>query len=40
VYTNTVFEELQMTPGQVVPTGKLEDIDRNEVRIDGRVKTP
>ena len=34
-----VFEELQTAPGQVVPIGKLEDVDRKEVSIDGRVKT-
>ena len=34
-----VFEELQMAPGQVVPIGKLEAVDRKEVSIDGRVKT-
>ncbi|ELZ41676.1 hypothetical protein C463_12117 [Halorubrum californiense DSM 19288] len=34
-----VFGELQMAPGQVVPIGKLEDVDRKEVSIDGRVKT-
>jgi ssDNA-binding replication factor A large subunit len=32
-----VFEELQMAPGQVVPIGKLEDIDRKEVSIEGTV---
>ncbi|WP_256403839.1 OB-fold nucleic acid binding domain-containing protein [Halorubrum salinum] len=34
-----VFEELQTAPGQVVPIGKLEDVDRKEVSIKGRVKT-
>ncbi|SDY86275.1 DNA-binding protein [Halopenitus persicus] len=34
-----VFEELQTAPGQVVPIGKLEDVDRKEVSIDGRVET-
>ncbi|MEZ3172401.1 OB-fold nucleic acid binding domain-containing protein [Halorubrum sp. RMP-47] len=34
-----VFEELQTAPGQVVPIGKLEDVDRKEVSIEGRVKT-
>ena len=34
-----VFGELQTAPGQVVPIGKLEDIDRKEVSIEGRVKT-
>jgi ssDNA-binding replication factor A large subunit len=32
-----VFEELQTAPGQVVPIGKLEDVNRKEVSIDGRV---
>lgn len=32
-----VFEELQTAPGQVVPIGKLEDVDRKEVSIEGRV---
>ncbi|TKX52412.1 DNA-binding protein, partial [Halorubrum sp. SP3] len=34
-----VFEELQTAPGQVVPIGKLDAVDRKEVSIDGRVKT-
>ena len=34
-----VFEELQTAPGQVVPIGKLEDVDRKGVSIEGRVKT-
>ncbi len=34
-----VFEELQTAPGQVVPIGKLEAVDRKEVSIDRRVKT-
>ncbi|WP_222914055.1 DNA-binding protein [Natrinema sp. SYSU A 869] len=34
-----VFEELQTAPGQVIPIGKLEEVDRNEVSIDGRVET-
>ncbi|WP_193310480.1 replication factor A [Halorubrum halophilum] len=34
-----VFEELQTAPGQVVPIGQLEDVDRKEVSIAGRVKT-
>ena len=33
-----VFEELQTAPGQVVPIGKLEDIEREEVSIEGRVE--
>ena len=33
-----VSEELQTAPGQVVPIGKLEDIDREEVSIEGRVE--
>ena len=32
-----VFEELQTAPGQVVPIGKLESVNRKEVSIDGRV---
>jgi ssDNA-binding replication factor A large subunit len=32
-----VFEELQTAPGQVVPIGKLEDVNRQEVSIEGRV---
>ncbi|EMA06957.1 OB-fold nucleic acid binding domain-containing protein [Haloferax denitrificans] len=32
-----VFEELQTVPGQVVPIGKLEDVNRKEVSIEGRV---
>ncbi|SFL31712.1 hypothetical protein SAMN04487950_3308 [Halogranum rubrum] len=35
----SVFEELQTAPGQVVPIGKLEDMNRKEVRIEGRVET-
>src|SRR6056297_4151626 len=34
-----VFEELQTAPGQVVPIGKLEDVNRKEVSISGRVET-
>ncbi|KTG10549.1 DNA-binding protein [Haloprofundus marisrubri] len=34
-----VFEELQTAPGQVVPIGKLEDANRREVSIEGRVET-
>ncbi|WP_222914016.1 DNA-binding protein [Natrinema sp. SYSU A 869] len=34
-----VFEELQTAPGQVIPIGKLEEVDRNEVSIDGHVET-
>ncbi|MDZ5810825.1 DNA-binding protein [Halorubrum sp. AD140] len=32
-----VFEELQTAPGGTVPIGKLEDVDRKEVSIEGRV---
>ncbi|MFC7216301.1 DNA-binding protein [Saliphagus sp. GCM10025334] len=32
-----VFEELETAPGQVVPIGKLEEIGRKEVSIEGRV---
>jgi ssDNA-binding replication factor A large subunit len=31
------FEELQMEPGRVVPIGKLEDVNRKEVCIEGCV---
>ncbi|WP_224338275.1 DNA-binding protein [Haloprofundus halobius] len=34
-----VFEELQTAPGQVVPIGKIEDVNRKEVSIEGRVET-
>ena len=34
-----VFEALQTAPGHVVPIGKLEDVNRKEVSIDGRVET-
>jgi hypothetical protein len=34
-----VFEELQTAPGQVVPIGKLEDVNRKEVSIEGQVET-
>jgi len=33
-----VFEELQTAPGQVVPIGMLEDVNRKEVSIEGRVE--
>ncbi|AFK20799.1 DNA-binding protein (plasmid) [Haloferax mediterranei ATCC 33500] len=33
-----VFEELQTAPGQVVPIGKLEDVTRKEVSIEGQVE--
>jgi hypothetical protein len=33
-----VFEELETAPGQVVPIGKLEDITRKEVSIEGRIE--
>ena len=32
-----VFEELQTAPGQVIPIRKLEDVDRKEVSIEGRM---
>jgi ssDNA-binding replication factor A large subunit len=32
-----VVEELETAPGQVVPIGKLEDVDRKEVSVAGRV---
>jgi hypothetical protein len=34
-----VFEKLQTAPGTVVPIGKLEDVNRKEVSIEGRVET-
>ncbi|RLM62815.1 SOSS complex subunit B family protein [Halorubrum sp. Atlit-26R] len=34
-----VFEELQTAPGQVVPIGKLEDVNRKEVSVEGQVDT-
>ena len=34
-----VFEELQTAPGQVVPIGKLEEVDRKEVSVEGQVDT-
>ncbi|WP_232703555.1 DNA-binding protein [Halobacterium wangiae] len=33
-----VFEQLQTAPGHVIPIGKLEDINRKEVSIEGRVE--
>ncbi|WP_042662757.1 DNA-binding protein [Haloferax sp. ATB1] len=33
-----VFEELQTAPGQVVPIGKLEDVNRKEVSIEGQIE--
>ncbi len=33
-----VFEELRTAPGRVVPIGELEEIDREEVSIEGRVE--
>ena len=33
-----VFEELQTAPGTVIPIGKLEDVNRKEVSIEGRVE--
>jgi hypothetical protein len=32
-----VYEELEIAPGQVVPIGKLEEIGRKEVSIEGRM---
>ncbi|WP_254547329.1 DNA-binding protein [Halomarina pelagica] len=32
-----VFEELQTAPGTVIPIGTLEDVNRKEVSIEGRV---
>ncbi|OYR68841.1 DNA-binding protein [Halorubrum ezzemoulense] len=34
-----VFETLEMAPGTVIPIGKLEEVDRKEVSIAGRIKT-
>ncbi|SMO86735.1 SOSS complex subunit B family protein [Halorubrum cibi] len=34
-----VFEELQTAPGHVVPIGKLEDVNRKEVSVEGQVET-
>ncbi|QKY16308.1 OB-fold nucleic acid binding domain-containing protein [Halorubrum sp. CBA1229] len=34
-----VFEALQTAPGHVVPIGKLDEVNRKEVSIAGRVKT-
>lgn len=34
-----VYDELETAPGQVVPIGRLEGISRQEVSIEGRVKT-
>ncbi|ELZ28973.1 hypothetical protein C474_13764 [Halogeometricum pallidum JCM 14848] len=33
-----VFEELETAPGQVVPIGKLEEVNRKEVSIEGRIE--
>lgn len=35
----SVFEELQTAPGQIVPIGKLEDVSRQKVSIEGCVET-
>jgi ssDNA-binding replication factor A large subunit len=32
-----VFKELQTAPGQIVPIGMLEDVNRKEVSIEGTV---
>jgi hypothetical protein len=32
-------EELQTAPGQVIPIGKLEDVDRQTVSVAGRIET-
>jgi len=34
----SVFEELDTAPGTVVPIGKLEEIDRKEVSVDGQIE--
>jgi ssDNA-binding replication factor A large subunit len=33
-----VFEELQTAPGTVVPIGKLEDVNRKEVSVEGQIE--
>ncbi|WP_159905075.1 DNA-binding protein [Salinirussus salinus] len=33
-----VFEALETAPGQVVPIGKLEDVNRKEVSIEGQIE--
>ena len=33
-----VFEELQTAPGQVIPIGKIEDVNRKEASIEGQVE--
>jgi hypothetical protein len=32
-----VFEELETAPGQVIPIGKIEDVNRQEVSIEGTI---
>jgi len=34
----TVFEELDTAPGTVVPIGKLEEVDRKEVSVEGQIE--
>ncbi|WP_423743927.1 DNA-binding protein (plasmid) [Haladaptatus sp. SPP-AMP-3] len=34
-----VYEELRMAPGQVIPIADVQDVNRKEVSIQGRVKT-
>ncbi|WP_232700839.1 DNA-binding protein [Halobacterium wangiae] len=34
----SVFEQLQTAPGHVIPIGKLEDVNRKEVSIEGRIE--
>ena len=34
-----VFEELETAAGQVIPIGKLEEVNRKEVTVEGRVET-
>ena len=34
----SVFEELDTAPGTVVPIGKLEEVDRKEVSVDGQIE--
>jgi len=33
-----VYEELETAPGQVIPIGKLEDVSRREVSIEGEIE--
>ncbi len=35
----SVFEELQTAPRQIIPIGKLKEVSRQKVSIEGRVET-